>query len=239
MRDAGRRRRGRGRETGDWRMFTGIIKAIGVVRSVRSAPGGIRLVVEAPGLARPIARGASIAVDGACLTVVESDAPLISFDVVFETLRCSTLGSFRPGRRVNLEPGLRLGDPMDGHQVQGHVEGTGRVRRLRKDGERWEATISADPSLMPAMIPKGSVAVDGVSLTIAEAGADDFTVALIPTTRAETTLGELELGRQVNLETDILVRTVLAALGRCPAARLEPAAEAGFPGIEVLRENGW
>jgi len=220
-------------------MFTGIIKAVGVVRSVQTAPGGVRLVVDAPGLARPLARGASIAVDGACLTVVESDARLISFDVVGETLRSSTLGSFRPGRRVNLEPSLRLGDPMDGHQVQGHVEGVGRVRRVRTDGGRWKVTISADRALMPAIIPKGSVAVDGVSLTIAEAGADDFTVALIPTTRADTTLGGLEAGRRVNLETDILVRTVLAALGRCPAAGGRPAADAGLPGIEVLQENGW
>jgi riboflavin synthase alpha subunit len=211
-----------------------MVQATGVVRSLRQERAGARLALDAPDLTRPIAPGASICVSGACLTVTRADDTRLEFDVVPETLSRTTLGSLSPGRRVNLEPSLRAGDPLDGHVVQGHVDGTALVSGVRRGagGSVWAFT--PDEALMPFIIPKGSIAVDGVSLTIAEAAGDGFSVALIPTTLDVTTLGTLRVGERVNLETDILARAVVTTLQRWRApSRTSPLT------VELLQENGW
>lgn len=214
-------------------MFTGIVQTTGVVRSIQRGSDGIRLVVDAPDLTRPIPDGASTCVSGVCLTVAHSDAVRIAFDVVPETLARSTLGAWSPGRRVNLEPSLRAGDPMDGHIVQGHVDGTARVSAI-SGGEGGLWTFTTDSALMPFVIPKGSIAIDGVSLTIAEVDEMTFGVALIPTTLAATTLGELGVGDEVNVETDIVARTIVTTLQRWREA---PAGQGVT--MEMLREHGF
>lgn len=215
-------------------MFTGIVQATGVVRSVRQYAAGARLVIDAPDLRRPLLDGASVSVNGACLTVVRSDDSIIEFDVVPETLSRSTLSALATGNVVNLEPSLRVGDLLDGHMVQGHVDGTARVANIRAAGPERVWTFSPEQALMPFIIPKGSVALNGVSLTIAHVERDSFTVALIPTTLGRTTLGQLKVGDRVNVETDILARTVVATLGRWrERTEAEPLT------IEGLRANGW
>lgn len=220
-------------------MFTGIVQAIGVVERISRRAAGGRIVLDAPGLPRPIVDGASICVNGTCLTVVSSDASRIEFDAVAETLQRTTLGDLAPGARVNLEPSLRPGDRMDGHHVQGHVEGTGRVRRIGDGatGQLW--TFETPAELMPFIIPKGSIAIDGISLTVAGIGEDRFDVALIPTTLERTTLGRIRVGDRVNLETDILVRTIVTTMRRfLPGMPDGPAARPGLA-LESLLENGW
>ncbi|MBI4579384.1 MAG: riboflavin synthase [Planctomycetes bacterium] len=227
-------------------MFTGIVQTMGVVQSVGRRPTGARLVVAAPELARPIADGASICVSGVCLTVVSSDESRIEFDVVPETLSRTTLGGLVPGSRVNLEASLRAGDPMDGHVVQGHVDGIARVRDIRSGGEGQLWTFKADADIMPYVIPKGSIAIDGISLTIARVERDNaFTIALIPTTLRRTTLGSARVGGRVNVETDILARTIVATLRRYRPTESATGDQPGGadPGsgltIEMLREQGW
>ena len=215
-------------------MFTGIIQAVGVVRSMRPRPAGARLEVDAPDIERPIPDGASICVSGVCLTVVASDSKILFFDVVPETLNRSTLGSLQAGKRVNLEPSLRADGRLDGHIVQGHVDGQARVRRIERSagGRVW--TFTADADLVPFIIPAGSIAVDGVSLTVAKVEGSTFSVALIPVTLERTTLGELRVGDAVNIETDIIARTVVATLGR-----MSGEGEAGPLTVDMLREQGW
>jgi riboflavin synthase alpha subunit len=166
--------------------------------------------------------------------VASSDATAIAFDVVPETLKCSTLGSIRPGGKVNLEPSLRADGRLDGHIVQGHVDGKARVRNIERSGEGQVWTFSAAAELLPYLIPKGSIAIDGVSLTIARVDGDAFSVALIPTTLARTTLAELRVGDEVNIETDILARTVVATL-----QRMAGQGSSGTLTVEMLREQGW
>jgi riboflavin synthase len=175
-------------------MFTGIVREVGRVVEF----DGSRLVVDA---ATKAESGDSIAVEGVCLTVL--DGSRLAFDVVPETLSRTTLGGLRPGDRVNIEPALRVGDPLGGHNVQGHVDGIGRVRSI---GEPvW---IDAPADILRYCIEKGSITVDGVSLTIAAIDAAGFAVALIPHTLTATTLGELEPGDPVNLEADVLAKYV-------------------------------
>jgi riboflavin synthase len=212
-------------------MFTGIVQATGMVRSLQPTGNGARLLVDAPDLPRPIADGASICVSGVCLTVIRSDAGSIEFDVVGESLSRSTLGSLAPGSRVNLERSLRAGDGLDGHMVQGHVDGTARIRHIDRS---HMVRFAADDSLMPYIIPKGSIAIEGVSLTIADVADGSFRVALIPTTLAATTLGSLRVGDRVNIETDILARTIVSTLERWRAA-----SQSGGITMDLLREQGY
>lgn len=219
-------------------MFTGIVQAMGVVQSVSRRSTGARLVVAAPELPRPIIDGASICVSGACLTIVGSDESRIEFDVVPETLSRTTLGSLAAGSRVNLEPSLRAGDHMDGHVVQGHIDGIATIRDIDTgpQGQMW--TFRTDAEIMPYVIPKGSIAIDGISLTIARVGEDNtFAIALIPTTLRVTTLAHARTGDRVNVETDILARTVVTTMQRYSSA--QPSAGAGGLTMDMLRENGW
>lgn len=215
-------------------MFTGIVPTTGRVRSILKGSAGARLLVDAPDLRRPIEHGASVAVNGVCLTVVDADATTIQFDTVPETLACSTLGQLQSGDRVNLEPSLRVGDPVDGHMVQGHVDGTATVTDITRDASGSVWTFTPQTELMLYLIPKGSVAVDGVSLTIARVTDTTFSVALIPTTLELTTLGDLRRGDTVNIETDILARTVVHTLQNQESGILKPALT-----VDYLRENGW
>lgn len=215
-------------------MFTGIVQSTGVVQSVRCGSAGARLALDAPELPRPIPKGASICVSGACLTVVRSDHASIEFEVVPETLRRTTLGSLSAGDRVNLERSLRAGEAMDGHVVQGHVDGIADLGDIRRGagGHLW--TFSANDSLMPFIIPKGSIAIDGVSLTIVEVKAGTFSIALIPTTLAVTTLGSLRIGDRVNVETDILARTIVTTM-----RRWRDGADRQALTVDMLREQGF
>ena len=220
-------------------MFTGIIQAMGTVQSVSRRPTGARLVVTAPELTRPIADGASIAVNGVCLTVVASDESRIEFDVVPETLSRTTMADLGTGSRVNLEPSLRAGDRMDGHIVQGHIDGTATIKNIATgtQGQLW--TFQAGGEIMPYVIPKGSIAIDGISLTIARVGEDDtFAIALIPTTLRMTTLGHARTGDRVNVETDILARTVVNTLRRITTSSQSAPTTSGLT-VDMLREQGW
>jgi len=217
-------------------VFTGIIQAKGTVRSLGRQAAGVRLVLDAPDLERPIADGASIAVNGACLTVTSSDPRRITFDVVHETISRTTLGTLQPGHRVNLERSVRAGDHFEGHIVQGHVDGTAVVTKVRQAGGGHVWSFRVEPDLAAYLIPKGSVAVDGVSLTIAEVAGDTFDVALIPVTLERTTLGERRVGERVNIETDILARTIVATLRRLAG---EVGSQPSGLTVAMLKEQGW
>lgn len=186
-------------------MFTGIVTAAGRVRESRPARGGVRLVIDAGGLGLgDVAIGDSVAVNGACLTVVARKARLFEADVSRETLACTT--GFAPGSRVNLEKAMRLADRLGGHLVSGHVDGVATVARVVQAGASRKMTIRAPARLSRYVARKGSVAVNGVSLTVNEARGMEFTVNLIPHTLAGTNLKELRRGDRVNLEVDLLAR---------------------------------
>ncbi len=212
-------------------MFTGIVETTGRIGESRPTPGGRRLRIDVGALADGCAHGASVCVSGVCLTVADRIAQTLVFDVIAETLGKSTLGSKRPGDRVNLERSLQVGDRLDGHFVQGHVDGTARVTRIVSNPREHVVWLRPQPCLRPYMIPKGSVAVDGVSLTLAAVEDGDISVALIPTTLDGTTLCSLAAGDSVNIETDIIARTVVHRLSNLSgAARLTSDAleKAGF-----------
>jgi riboflavin synthase len=189
-------------------MFTGLVEALGTVKSLEAAGDGRRLVIAEPGLAPQLAIGESVAVNGACLTVVERAKETFSFQVGPETLRCTNLGELVPGARVNLERAVAAGDRLGGHIVQGHIDGLGQIVRRQRQGD-WDLVwFRCPPELARQMVSKGSVAVDGISLTLVDVTADGFSVALIPHTLKETTLGFKEPPASVNLETDLLAKYV-------------------------------
>lgn len=185
-------------------MFTGIVREVGTV----AAFDGSRLVVTAAETAAGAGVGDSVSVAGVCLTVVETADARLAFDVVQETLARTVLGSLEPGSAVNLEPSLRVGDQLGGHVVQGHVDAVGRVRSVTPEGEGRRVWVDAPESVRGHCVEKGSIALDGVSLTVAALDDDGFEVALIPHTLAVTTLGRLEPGDEVNLEGDVLGKVV-------------------------------
>jgi riboflavin synthase len=191
-------------------MFSGIVRTLGEITLAEPREGGIRLGIRADLPAIDV--GSSVAVNGVCLTVAASERGVWYFDAVGATLERTRLGELRSGDRVNLEPSLRLGDTLDGHLVTGHVDGLGIVRsRRRAQGAVW-FTIGASPELMVQVALRGSVAVDGVSLTVAEVEADAFQVSIVPYTLEATLFGEYETGRRVHLETDVLAKYVERAL---------------------------
>jgi len=212
-------------------MFTGIVETTGTIAEIRAVPGGRRLRVAAAAIARESALGSSISVGGVCLTVAGIAGDALDFDVIPETLSRTTLGRKRVGDRVNLERSLRVGDRLDGHFVQGHVDGTAVVERVRSTPEEYVLRFLPESSLRPYLVPKGAVTLDGVSLTIASVDAEAFTVAFIPTTLARTTVSSLRAGDTVNVETDILARTVvhrLAELAGAEGLTMASLREAGF-----------
>ena len=189
-------------------MFTGIVRERGTVVSVEGGEDGIRLRIAAPGSASEASIGDSIALAGVCLTVVAIHDGEVEFDAVAETLRRSSLGRLEPGARVNVEPALRVGEPLGGHYVQGHVDAVGRVRAVEPEGEGARVSFDAPADVLRYCVEKGSIAVEGVALTLAEVDATGFAVALVPRTLAETTLGGLQPGHEVNLEVDVLAKYV-------------------------------
>jgi len=216
-------------------MFTGIVERMGVVVELREGEASRRLVIDADGWPSLPQLGESISVSGCCLTLVETDAgggPVgaataarrLHFDVIPQTLAITTLGQWTSGRRVNLERSATPTSLLGGHLVQGHVDGTGRVvavQRATANGNGdWRLRVSAPAEVAPFLVPRGSIAIDGVSLTVAAVDGNTFEVALIPETLARTTLGELREGEHVNLEADAIAKLVDAsvrrALGKAP-----------------------
>ena len=189
-------------------MFTGIVRELGVVEATDGGDEGIRLRIRAAQAAAQAALGDSVSVNGVCLTVAEVDGDALSFDAVPETLARTSLGRLQPGDALNIEPALRAGEPLGGHIVQGHVDGVGRVLAVSREGDGARLEVEAPPELLRYCVQKGSVCVEGVSLTVAELGDRSFTVALIPHTLEVTTLGGLVPGDEVNLEVDVLAKYV-------------------------------
>lgn len=211
-------------------MFTGIVKELGVVDHVDATAEGARVVIVAPQTASRVQVGDSVAINGVCLTVVRKDREQLQFDAVQETLRRSNLGNLKPGERVNLEDALRVGEAMGGHFVQGHVDTTGVVERLIPQGNAVVMVVGVAEEWMRYAVPKGSVAVDGVSLTIVDVGRDDFSVWLIPHTRAMTTLGLRRIGDRVNVEFDMLAKYI---------ERLLEGRRGGGVNMDLLRRTGF
>jgi riboflavin synthase len=184
-------------------VFTGLVRATGMVARVN---GGKLLVEPQPPI--DLSEGASVAVNGVCLTVVEIDSRGFEVDVMDETMRSSTLGDLSDGDRVNIELPMRLGDALDGHLVQGHVDGVGTVQSAREEGVSRVLRIQPPAELLRYVVHKGSIAVDGVSLTVSSVDDEAFEVSLIPETLERTTLGAAARGRTVNLEVDVLAKYV-------------------------------
>jgi riboflavin synthase len=195
-------------------VFTGLIREVGRVAAVDGGPDGVRLTVEAPATAERAQLGDSVALSGVCLTVVDRADGRLSFDAVPETLARTSLQTLEPGSRVNVEPALRAGEPLGGHYVQGHVDGVGSVRSVEPEGEGRRIWVDAPADLLRYVVEKGSVAVEGTSLTAAAVDDQGFAVALIPHTLEQTTLGDLAPRDPVNLEVDVLAKYVEKLLAR-------------------------
>lgn len=201
-------------------MFTGIVEDVGRISRCVELPAGRRLVVATSLPAADFALGESVAIAGACMTVVERAAGEFAVDVSAESLRRTTLGELAAGDAVNLERAMQLGDRLGGHMVSGHIDGTGSVDTIRPEGESSIFTFRIDPALMPMLVEKGSVAVDGISLTCFHCRDDRFDVAVIPHTLAVTTLGRRAPGSRVNIEMDVMGKYVARLVDAAIAARL-------------------
>ena len=189
-------------------MFTGIVRELGRVVAAQDGMGGLALVVEAPGTASQTGAGDSVSINGCCLTAESVEGARITMHAVPETLARSTLGRLPAGSAVNVESAVRAGEPLGGHYVQGHVDGVGRVQSVEAEGDGLRVFVEAPDEVLRYCVEKGSVTVDGVSLTVAELADDAFAVALVPHTLEATTLSELAPGREVNIEVDVLAKYV-------------------------------
>jgi len=211
-------------------VFTGLIEQVGtVVRSARRGPG-MSLWIEADSMMEGLAEGDSIAVDGACLTVEDKASKSFVVFLSPETLSRTTFGSVRSGRRVNLERALRLSDRLGGHLVQGHVDGKGVVTGVSSVGDAREIVIKAPKNVQRYLVDKGSITVDGVSLTAMKPGVDSFTVSVIPQTLERTTLKDFRPGQEVNLEADLVAKYVEKLLGLNPGTGV---------GMDLLARKGY
>jgi riboflavin synthase len=189
-------------------MFTGLVEAICTVRSIRSSTDSTVLDVDLGDIAAESKIGDSIAINGACLTVTRIESAIASFDVSAETLAKSTLDKLRPASQVNVERAMKATDRFGGHFVQGHIDGTATIKAIDKHGDFADFLFAAEAELLDTMVVKGSVAVDGVSLTVANIEQNGFKIAIIPETLRRTTLGKARTGDCVNIETDIVVKTI-------------------------------
>lgn len=189
-------------------MFTGIVKGVGSILEVEPFAGGDkRLRIDAAAIAQAsLGIGASLCVSGVCLTIVKAESGVVAVDVSARTLADTSLGEWAAGQRVNLEPALAAGDALGGHFVTGHVDAVAEAVRQRRDGRSMELVVSVPQALRKFIAAKGSVALDGVSLTVNDAGRDSFSVNLVPHTLKETTLSEVRAGSRLNLEVDIIAR---------------------------------
>ena len=193
-------------------MFTGIIETTGTIRSLDHDRGGLKLTVEAPSMSSEFDQGASVAVNGVCLTVVEHEDRTFSVEIVPETVSRTTFGNLRVGDHVNLERPLRLSDRIDGHLVQGHVDGVGRITERENRGNSLWFGVEIPGDLTPFVIEKGSIALDGISLTIAGLTGNLAAVSIIPHTASITTFGSRQIGDEVNIEVDMIGRYVASLL---------------------------
>lgn len=217
-------------------MFTGLVAELGTVKNLVRQGNSYHLTVAAAKVMEGLKTGDSVAVNGACLTVVRLGDREFTADVMPETVRLTNIGQLAAGARVNLERTLRLCDGLDGHIVSGHVEGVGTITSRKPDGIAMVVTIAAEPRLLHYIIPKGSVAIDGISLTVTQVTESSFSVSLIPHTAKETTLGLKGVGAQVNLETDIIGKYVERLLQSRTAAK---SADSGALDMRMLLENGF
>ena len=215
-------------------MFTGIVEELGTIRSIRRGAASAVLSIGAEAVLSDLRIGDSVAVNGVCLTATGVDGSGFTADVMHETLRRSSLGALGPGSRVNLERAMAADGRFGGHIVSGHIDGTGTIAERRRDDNAVWYTVSAPPALLRYIVEKGSIAIDGISLTVASVEADRFSVSVIPHTAAVTLLGAKGPGDVVNLETDIIGKYVERLLR--PADT--PAARSGIS-LEFLAENGF
>jgi riboflavin synthase len=189
-------------------MFTGLIEAVCEVKSVRRSGRAMLLTIDLGNLADDCKAGDSVAINGVCLTITRLEGGLADFDVSSETLAKSTLDNLGPSSQVNIERAIKATDRFGGHFVQGHIDGTAIVKTIDRQGQFAGMKFTAEAELLDSMVVKGSVAVDGISLTIAGIEGNSFSVALIPETLNRTTLGKVKIGDKVNIETDIIVKTI-------------------------------
>jgi riboflavin synthase len=211
-------------------MFTGIIEELGTVKALRRSGGSARLTLSAVTVLEGTALGDSICVNGVCLTVVEMGGKDFSADVAVETLRVTNLGELTPGSPVNLERALRLSSRIGGHLVSGHIDAVGRIRGKREEGTGWRLIFDAPEQVLRYVIKKGSIAIDGVSLTVADVDRTGFSVAMIPHTAKLTTLGHKTAGDTVNLEADLIGKYV---------ERLLEGRTGGGVSIDLLKQQGF
>ncbi len=189
-------------------MFTGIIEGLCEVKSVLGSADTLKLKIELGGLNEGCKAGDSLSVNGVCLTVTSLENTTASFDVSGETLSKSNLGGLRAGSKVNIERSMKADSRFGGHFVLGHTDGTATIKKIERKGQFADMAFTTDKKLLDNMIPKGSIAVDGISLTIARMDDNGFTVALIPETLKSTTLGAAKVGNKVNIETDVIIKTI-------------------------------
>jgi riboflavin synthase len=213
-------------------MFTGLIEAMCTVKSAYTTGGGMRLSVDLGSLGGECKVGDSIAINGVCLTIAHLRGGLAEFDVSSETLTKSTLGKLKPSSTVNAELAMKATDRFGGHFVLGHVDGIATIKKIEQQGQFADIKFAANPALLAQMVVKGSVAVDGISLTISDMNQYCFSVSIIPETLKKTTLGQAKIGDTVNIETDIIVKTIKKQLEKIlpPGQKLT---------IERLKELGF
>lgn len=216
-------------------MFTGIIEELGCVKSIRKGAASAVLCIEAPSILADTRIGDSIATNGVCLTVTSNDGNSFTADVMHETLRRSSLGQLVAGSKVNLERAMALGERFGGHIVSGHIDGTGKILRIERDDNAYWYSVSAPQSILRLIIEKGSVAIDGISLTVAAVERDSFKVSVIPHTRAVTNLGSKKPGDTVNLENDIIGKYVEALMRKEEHKPNEPSGLS----LDYLAANGF
>lgn len=217
-------------------MFTGIVQTTATILASETTRAGRRLAVERAGLRGEVNQGDSVCVSGVCLTAVDIADDRLGFDVIHETLTKTSIGALGVGDAVNLEPAVTPSQPLGGHFMQGHVDGLATVDAIHTDGGEWRVSFRPGAAgLMDYIVPRGSVAIDGVSLTLARVGSDTFDVALIPETLQRTTLGALAVGGRVNIEADILAKTIVHRLHRMQGG----ATPAGKVTMDLLREAGF
>src|SRR5215813_4310144 len=219
-------------------MFTGIVEHVGTVVAVTPRGKVVQLTIDCGPIVEGVHLKNSIAINGTDLTVTTMAGTTLHFEMVRETAGITNLGQLRSGSRVNLERALRADGRYDGHIVQGHVDGTGAIREWRRQQEDVRLFVSCAPELASGMVPKGSITMDGVSLTLVDVGPDFFSVALIPYTLSHTTLGERRVGERVNLEVDVIGKYVRKYLQQIFAGQSAAAPEAGLS-VERLRELGF
>lgn len=216
-------------------MFTGLIETVGSVRTLKRVGGGGRLSIAASLSARELQLGESIAVNGACLTVVEFGEGYFVADVSPETLERTTLTTLAPRSKVNLERALRLGDRLGGHLVSGHIDAVAEVVERRQDANAIRFTFRLPNEFLSYLVEKGSVAIDGISLTVNQVGTEVFSVAIIPHTLEQTTLADLQTGGRVNVEVDILAKYVERLLG----TRVTPPPKRSGVDLDLLAKHGF